>query len=230
MARISPQHLVAQMITSASARANPPCELSFSVPLPGLLENSISLPATISEPRRSLLEVIHARRSGGLRPGPIPVNALSALLSTNFDVLLQKAFGPHSPSPAIIPILWNVTGIPGGVFRYRSEDHRLLPIPTNDSTSRLHALFTQREHQSASAALVFLAPMSAWLARGERGYRASALQIGMITDAIYLAAELEGLTYSASGGFPPASMDAALGLDGVTYTAFFSFVIGGLRR
>ncbi len=230
MARISPQHLVAQMITSASARANATCELPSPVSLPGLLENSIALPAAISESRRTLLEVIHARRSGGLRPGPIPASALSALLSTDFNVLLQKAFGPGSPSPAIIPILWNVAGIPAGAFRYCSEDRRLLPIPTNDSPSRLQVLFTQREHQSASAALVFLAPMSAWLTRGERGYRAAALQIGMITDAIYLAAEAVGLTYSASGGFPPASMDAALGLDGVAYTAFFSFVIGGLRQ
>jgi nitroreductase len=88
----------------------------------------------------------------------------------------------------------------------------------------------QQEHQSASAVLIFAAPMSAWLAReGERGYRAIALQIGMMTDTLYLAAEALHLTYTASGGFPPASIDAALGLDGVTHAAFFSFVIGGPR-
>jgi SagB-type dehydrogenase family enzyme len=129
-----------------------------------------------------------------------------------------------------MPILWDVEGLSPGAYRYEPETHSLLPVPLDGSVAVLRTLFLQQEHQSASVVLILAAPMSAWLAReGERGYRAMALQIGMLTDILYLVAEALGLTYTASGGFPPASIDAALGLNGVTHTAFFSFVIGGPR-
>jgi hypothetical protein len=88
-------------------------------------------------------------------------------------------------------------------------------------------LLLQREHGDGAAILFIAVPMALWLHHfGDRGYRGAALQVGYLTDRLYLAAETLGLTYTASGGFAPARADQLLDLDGYHHTTMFSFVVG----
>lgn len=173
--------------------------------------------------------LISGRRSGGLVRRPITAGALSRVLAAAPWSTLESVFGPDAPLPELYCLTQRVDGLTAGLFRWSGE-HGYGALEPPDGPVAGADLFIQLEHQTASAAIFTVVPLAGWLARaGDRGYRAIALQAGMLADAFYLVAEAEGLTYSASGSFPPATLDRVLGLDGVTKTTFFSFVLGGAR-
>jgi SagB-type dehydrogenase family enzyme len=125
----------------------------------------------------------------------------------------------------------DVTDVPPGSYRYDPERHALLPVAEVDWGATRENLLLQHEHGEGAVVLFFVVPLAQWLHRfGDRGYRGAALQVGYLTDRLYLDAEALGLTYTASGGFAQARADQLLGLDGYHHTAVFAFVVGGPRR
>jgi SagB-type dehydrogenase family enzyme len=131
------------------------------------------------------------------------------------------------PRLVLYPLIRGVAGLAAGIYRYAPERHVLLRVAEVASGSD-RQLMLQQDHERAAAVLVIAVPMAAWLRHaGDRGYRAAALAVGWLTDHLYLTAESLGLSYTASGGFSPPLMDRTIGLDGIEWTAFFSFVLGG---
>lgn len=185
----------------------------------------VPLPPRASEakPEPDLIAVVTRRRSGAFpRPGVLQPDAVGALLAGLTSGLPEPL---ADPAPAIFPLLLSVAGIAPGCYRYEPADHHLVPVrPVSRDHVRAH-LMLQREHADASAVLFLVAPLAAWLRRGDRGYRYAAMQQGWLADRLYLRAEALGLRYRATGGFPPSVVDRLLGLDGQHHTAMLAFLV-----
>lgn len=202
-------------------------------PLPGdsTRARTLSLPYELSSFGRGLTEVIVERRSGGMRSGPLDNAELSTLLASTAAPLPQVLLPSPALSPIVFPLVFDVHDVPPAVYRYVPEHHVIVPVRTIQRDPVRDALLLQREHGEGAAILFVVVPMAAWLHDfGDRGYRGAALQVGYLTDRLYLVAETLGLTYTASGGFAPARADELLDVDGFHHTTMFSFVIGARRR
>jgi SagB-type dehydrogenase family enzyme len=201
--------------------------------LPGKWAGAHTLPAPAdkSGDGREFIDIVIARRSGGLTDGPLRTTELGALLSAAATPLPLYLLPHPGLEPVMFPLVFALDGVPPGAYRYAPESAALLPVRSIQREVVRDALLLQKDH-GASAAIVFLVvPMARWLHHfGDRGYRGAALQVGYLTDRLYLAAEELGLTYTASGGFTPTRTDELLGLDGYHHTTMFSFVVGGQRK
>jgi SagB-type dehydrogenase family enzyme len=202
-------------------------------PCPGDVEHGRTLPPPrdLSSLGRPLTDIVAARRSGGITSGSLGRAELSTLLSVTAEAW-PRAFLPFPAlGPIVFPLVFDVTGIPAGVYRYEPAQQVILPVRMVERDAVREGLLLQREHGDGAAILFIAVPMARWLHHfGDRGYRGAALQAGHLTDRLYLAAETLGLTYTASGGFAPARADQLLGLDGYHHTTMFSFVIGARPR
>jgi SagB-type dehydrogenase family enzyme len=232
-----PTGLAARMIANSTHPAGRPPAASILPAAPVLLGDvtqavPLALPHDLSSVRRTLTEVITARRSGGIVGEIALAQGVFATLLAATAVPLPQSLQPNlAMSPIVCPVVFNVEGIQSAAYRYLHTEHILLPIRTIEREVVCAQVLSQREHGSGAAILFLVVPLARWLLEfGDRGYRGVALQIGWITDRLYLVAEMLGLTYTASGAFAPARADELLGLDGYHHTCFFSFVLGDLKH
>jgi SagB-type dehydrogenase family enzyme len=232
-----PIGLAARMIAGSSypaGRPPAPAPLPPAPPLPGDVANAIPLipPHNLSRVRRTLAEVIVARRSGGIsEEGPLDQAMFGTLLAATAEPLPQPLLPDSAMVPIVCPVVFNVEGLPSAAYRYIPGEHMLISIRTIQREFMRNEVLLQWEHGSGAAVLFLVVPMARWLhAFGDRGYRGVAFQIGWLSDRLYLVAESLRLTYTASGGFSPAMADRLLGLDGYHYTSLFSFVVGGPKH
>jgi SagB-type dehydrogenase family enzyme len=207
-------------------------EAMRSVSCPGDVECGRTLPPPheLSSLGRTLTEVVVARRSG-IRSGSLDGAELSTLLNVTAQALPRALLPLPVLGPIVFPLVFDVEGVPSGVYRYEPAQQVILPIRMVQRDAVREDLLLQREHGDGAAILFMVVPMALWLHHfGDRGYRGAALQMGYLTDRLYLAAETLGLTYTASGGFAPALADQLLDLDGYHHTTMFSFVVGARPR
>jgi SagB-type dehydrogenase family enzyme len=230
-----PVGLAARMIAASAypksrRRSDKASGSSPSLPGDSTRAHTLSRPYELSSFGRTLTDVIVERRSGGMRSGSLDNAELSTLLAATAAPLPHVLL--HSPllGPIVFPLVFDVEDIPPGVYRYVPAQHVILPVRSIQRNAVRDVLLLQREHGEGAAILFIVVPMAEWLHHlGDRGYRGAALQVGYLTDRLYLAAETLGLTYTASGGFAPARADELLDLDSYHYTTMFSFVIGARR-
>jgi SagB-type dehydrogenase family enzyme len=199
-------------------------EILPQVDFPGNSEHALGLPSSLLLAKSNLFDLITQRRSGGVgRGGTLDLNTLGALLLGAADRL------PPSLSevpPVLCPMALSVEGVRPGCFRYLSDRHALAPITPVTRGFVREDVVLQSEHADAAVIIFLVSSLSRWLnTQGDRGYRSAVLQQGWLTDRLYLRAESLGLSYTASGGFAPAVVDALLGIDGYHLTALFSFVV-----
>jgi SagB-type dehydrogenase family enzyme len=226
MPPLSSTHLTALVVESSSSPRAAPAQGLPPVELPGDPRGATRLPAP-GPLDRSLDDVLRSRRSGGFRPGPVTLEDLSTLLSVTAEAVPNDLACARVAPPLVFPLIWNVAGVRTGVYRFDDVHAMLVSVGSNDELAGGEALMLQADQRHAAVILFLAVPMASWLHEaGDRGYRGATLQIGYLTDRLYLAAEALGLRYSASGGFAPASVDPLLGLDGEAFTTLFSFVVG----
>lgn len=210
-----------------------PGEAMRSFPCPGDVERGRTLPHQheLSSLGRTLTDVVVARRSGGIRSGSLDGAELSTLLNVTAEALPRALLPLPMLGPIVFPLVFEVEGVPSGVYRYEPAQQVILPVRMVQRDAVREDLLLQREHGDGAAILFIVVPMALWLHHfGDRGYRGAALQVGYLTDRLYLAAETLGLAYTASGGFAPARADQLLDLDGYHHTTMFSFVVGARPR
>lgn len=229
-----PLGLAVRMIAASgiSQGRHEPEEAIAVSPRPGQSERGHPLPPPqeLVGVERTLADVVTARRSGGITSGRLSATSFSTLLGVTAEAL-PHALLPHPLlGPAVFPLIFDVEGIPPGAYRYEPGQRAVAPVQTVRREAVREDLLLQREHGDGSAIIFIAVPMARWLHHfGDRGYRGATLQVGYLTDRLYLAAETLGLTYTASGGFAPARADLLLGLDGYHHTTMFSFVVGARR-
>ena len=147
-----------------------------------------------------------------------------ALSAEQLSQILWAAYGitypiPHHPNlrgglrttpsaGALFPleiyvVIGNVEGIEPGLYRYISEEHKIVRVIDRDIRSELSdAALGQRMIREAPAVVVFSAVISRMTARyGPRGRRYVYMEIGHSAQNIYLQAEALGLGTCAVGAF-----------------------------
>ena len=174
------------------------------------------LPAPRTDGTMSVERALANRRSHrDFQDRPISAEQLSQILWAAYGITLPL---PHpglrgglrtTPSAgALYPleiyvIVGNVEGIEPGVYRYISEEHKIVRIIDRDVRHELsNAALGQRMVREAPVTLFYSAVFSRMTARyGERGIRYVFMEIGHSAQNVYLQAEALGLGTCAIGAF-----------------------------
>jgi SagB-type dehydrogenase family enzyme len=145
---------------------------------------------------------------------PLPLAALSAVLQA------LRLDQPAALSPAVrADVVVNaVHGLPPGAYRYRPQDHALLPrrAGTDLRTVARAAALDQDVIGDAAVVLVLSidrADFAADASGAARGYRHAFLEAGMVGERVYLEAVARGLGACAVGAFYDDEAAALVGLD-----------------
>jgi SagB-type dehydrogenase family enzyme len=131
-------------------------------------------------------------------------------------------------SVEVFPIVLNVRGVQPGIYQFDTVDHDLALLKAGDFQDwLLENVFYQREFAFGSVVLVLCSALGR-LARkyGDRGYRLALLDVGHVSQNIYLAGAALGLQVCASGGFIDDELDRALGLDGLDMASMLTLIVG----
>ena len=177
----------------------------------------IILPPPATDGNVSVESALANRRSQrNFQDRAISKEQLSQVLWAAYGVALPLPNEPHlrgglrtTPSAGamypleIYVIVGNVDSIEPGVYRYISEEHKIVRIVYGDIRHELaEAALGQRMVREASAAIFYSAVFERMTERyGERGVRYVYMEIGHSAQNVYLQAEALGLGACAIGAF-----------------------------
>lgn len=163
---------------------------------------------------------------------------LSTILIRSYGATDGAAFGlayrrpiPTSGnlgSPEIFFVVRHVEGLDPGIYHFESSARRVALLRQGEFTEwlRLSVLF-QPEHADASVIMFLTSNVGRLRAKyGERGYRLGLLDVGHLSQLIYLIAAGLGKKVCATAGFVDREIDEALNLDGIDHATFLAVCIG----
>jgi SagB-type dehydrogenase family enzyme len=216
-------------------------ELVTDAPLEFSGNRRVELPSGDDSVEGSVLSTIRARGSGrAFRADPLPASTLSTVLRHSNAVMAatqtpEGAFYRRAAansgdlgSVEIFPIVLNVAGVDPGIYHFDSIRHDLaeLRIGHFGDWLREFVLF-QTELSTAAVALVLTAAVGRLQTKyGIRGYRFALLDIGHVSQNIYLVGTALGIQVCASAGFIDDVVDQALGLDGLDTASMLVVLVG----
>ena len=194
----------------------------------GLLEvrtgdASISLPKPSFDGKVSVEKAIKGRRTvRDFRGKSLSLNHLSQLVWAGqgiTDLLENKRAAPSGGAlyPLDIYILVGENGVErmkGGVYRYLTKEHSLLPIAKGDRRKEI-ALASLSQMWMAQAPIIFI--ITAEYRRitgkyGERGIRYALIEVGHVGQNLFLQAEALGLGAGIVGAFNDTEVSNIAGL------------------
>ena len=175
------------------------------------------LPSYTTDGNISVEKALASRRSRrNFKDKPISTDQLSQILWAAYGITLPMPDIPNlrgglrtAPSAgALYPleiyvVAGNVEGLEPGIYRYISEEHKLVRVAYGDVRSELSdAALGQRMVRDAPASVFYSAVFSRMTGRyGERGIRYAYIELGHSAQNIYLQAEALGLGTVAIGAF-----------------------------
>jgi SagB-type dehydrogenase family enzyme len=184
------------------------------------------LPAPRTDSDVSVEQALAQRRSRRNFQGePISAEQLSQILWAAYGITEPRPDAPRgglrtTPSAgALFPlqiyvVIGNVEGIEPGVYRYVSEEHKLVQIISGDVRSELaSAALGQNSVRNASAIVAYSSDFAVMLPRyGERGIMYTYIEVGHSAQNVYLQAEALGLGTVAVGAFTDSQVAEVLNL------------------
>ncbi len=216
-------------------------ELVTDAPLEFSGRRRVELPRADDSVEGSVLSTIKARGSGrAFSSDPLAPSTLSTVLrhsnavmnsaQTSDGAFYRRAAANSGDlgSVEIFPVVLNVAGVDPGIYHFDSVRHDLAEVRAGHFGDWLREfVLFQTELSTAAVALVLTAAVGRLQAKyGIRGYRFALLDVGHVSENIYLVATALGLQVCASAGFIDDLVDDALELDGVE-TASMLFVLLG---
>lgn len=180
----------------------------------------------------AILRRVSGRRFGGR---PLAPEELSALLFLANGV---RASGgeSHRNAPSsgnlgsveIFPVVLDVRGVDPGVYHFDSVAHDMALLKPGSFREWLrNRVFYQLEFADAAVALVLTSAVGRLGQKyGLRAYRLGLLDVGHVSENIYLVGTALGLQTCATAGFIDDELDAALGLDGLDVASMLVLLIG----
>ena len=191
----------------------------------GTQEGLIALPAVSTDGGISVEKALATRRSQrSLTGDALTLQQLAQLLWSGQGVTATTENPPRSlrtaPSAGatypmeLYAVVTSVGGLDAGLYRYVPSAHALAPIARGDLRPALSAAaMRQAAIQAAPLTLVLAAVVERTAARyGERAERYVHIEVGAVSENIYLQAESLGLGTVIMGAFGDDAVKSALGL------------------
>lgn len=120
-------------------------------------------------------------------------------------------------------LVQRVDGLAPGLYHYHPVQHALVALPRHDGRSLpqlAHALLSGQDWFADAAVHLVLAPRYArtfWKYRNHaKAYRALLLDVGHISQALYMAATERGMAAFVTAAINEVDTEQAFGLDGIT--------------
>src|SRR5262249_53258757 len=152
------------------------------------------------------------------------------------DAQRQDAAGYRRNAPSagglgsveIYCVILNVDGIEPGIYHFDSRQHNLSLIKQGNFATWLEGFAMFQTEFSEVAALLVLTSLVGRLRTkyAIRSYRLALMDIGHVSQNIYLTATALGLGACATAGFVDAEVNTALGLDGLDRCAMLTVGVG----
>lgn len=174
---------------------------------------ALPLPRVMPAPVDPLATIAQRRSVRRFAATPLPLPALSAVL----QALRLDRPGLLSPAVRADVVVNAVAGLAPGAYRYRPQDHALLPRRGGDLRATARAAALDQDVIGDAAAVLVLsidrAVFAADAAGAARGYRHAFLEAGLVGERIYLEAGARGLGACAVGAFYDDEAAALVALD-----------------
>jgi len=198
-----------------------------------IMGNKIFLPEHFIKGKLSVLESIKTRRSvRQYTDEPITTKELSTLLYATQGITSEGKRAAPSAG-ALYPIetyivVNNVKGLEKGLYHYVPEEHGLIIVKTGDLGNDIKkAGLSQDPLEKAAVDFIWTAVFERTTGKyGERGIRFIHLEVGHISENLYLQANSMGLGVVAIGGFSDEEVNAFLGVDGEKESVIYINAVG----
>ena len=131
-------------------------------------------------------------------------------------------------SVELFVIAFSVEQVPKGIYYYNAKTHQLESVHQGAFETWVEEhVFYQEEYSKASFVMVMASTVGKLNKKyGLRAYRLALLDIGHVSQNIYLLASALKLKACASAGFIDDELDQTLYLDGFNVTSFLTMMIG----
>lgn len=189
---------------------------------------SIDLPVEGTSVSAGLEQTITARRSSAdFTQKPLPVRELAKVLylangiqrdgQTSGNFLRNVANAGNLGSVELYCLVLNVQEVEKGLYRFDSLTHQLKRLKAGDYSPWLREkVFLQSEFADASVLLILTSSVERLCSKyGARGYRLALIDVGHVSQNIYLVATALSLNVCATGGFVDCELNQLLALDGL---------------
>lgn len=168
---------------------------------------------------------------------PVTIEEISLLLHYGCGVIedsdsVYKRAHPSAGGnyPIEIYLYVNKSGgdIPTGIYHYNINDHTLDLLKEKENTKDFLAKnFTYDWIRNASVCIIFTAVFDRTTQKyGERGYRYILIEVGHISQNIYLLCEHLGLSCTGLGGTKDIEIEKTLDIDGVHESVIYGMSLG----
>ena len=174
---------------------------------------------------------------------PIDLEDLAAVLLHSYGVTGaddnpyfpgEKLYWRASPSAGglhpleIYPVVFDVNGLPSGIYHYRVVDHSLEVLSQRDPKEGFFQTVSDPTlGAGASVVLVITGVIRRTLTKYLfRGYRFAMTDAGALLQNLYLTSQGRGLGYCPIGGFYDDDLGRLIGIDNVDEHALVCFSMG----
>lgn len=130
-------------------------------------------------------------------------------------------------------LVQRVDGLAPGLYHYHPVQHAVVPLPRHDDRplpQLAHALLSGQDWFADAAVHVVLVPRYArtfWKYRNHaKAYRALLLDVGHISQALYMAATERGMAAFVTAAINEVDIEQAFGLDGITQSPLAILGVG----
>lgn len=158
---------------------------------------------------------------------------LSTLLhySLGYNKERNRKYVPSSGgfcSVEVFPLILNVEGIERGLYYFDAEQHNLKMIEIGDYRKWVkNEVYYQEEWSRASVVFILVSNTRRLYEKYfARSYRLSLLDVGHVSQTLYLTATALDLKVCACGGYVDSELDSAIGIDGVDLSTFLTLIVG----
>lgn len=202
---------------------------------------SIPLPIDDEKITMSVEEAITSRVSGReFSSQPLPLSKLAKLLYLANGVRKQPLPGPRPAHDRNVPssgglgsvevfcFAMNVEGVQPGIYHFDSVHHELMLLKKGHFATWIRE-FAAMQIEGSEPPVVFVLTSSIGRLNskyGPRSYRLGLMDVGHVSDNIYLTATALGLNVFAFNGFIDTALNQALDIDGFERTTFLCLGAG----
>jgi SagB-type dehydrogenase family enzyme len=186
----------------------------------GKNNSNLILPTPLYDSQTSIEEALQARRSvRDYSPAPLTLTEVSQLLWAAQGFTHPNGLRTAPSAGALYPLeiyllVGNVTDLPGGVYHYIPGAHELIPTIEGDFQNNLfEAALQQSAVKDAAIVLVISADYERTTVKyGQRGIQYVHMEVGHVSQNVYLQVESLGLGTVFIGAFYEDEVKAVLQL------------------